>query len=33
MKSFPDIAQELFDKTQHFAQIRYESYKRLAGKE
>ena len=33
MKTFPDIAQELFDKTEQFAKIRYESYKRLAGKE
>ena len=30
MKSFHDIAQELFDKTEQFAKIRYESYKRLA---
>ena len=30
MKSFPDTAQELFDKTEQFAKIRYESYKRLA---
>ena len=30
MKSFPDTAQELFDKTEQYAKIRYESYKRLA---
>ena len=30
LKSFPEIAQELFNKTEEFAKIRYESYKRLA---
>ncbi|MBR6660717.1 MAG: pyruvate:ferredoxin (flavodoxin) oxidoreductase [Bacteroidales bacterium] len=32
MKTFPEVSAELFGKTQEYAQTRYESYKRLAGK-
>ena len=32
-KLFPDHAQELLDKTEEFAKVRYNTYKRLAGKE
>ncbi|MCF0172809.1 MAG: pyruvate:ferredoxin (flavodoxin) oxidoreductase [Bacteroidales bacterium] len=33
MKSFPEEAADLFEKTENFAKIRLASYKRLAGKE
>ena len=32
LKLYPDTAQELLDKTEEFAKIRLETYKRLAGK-
>ena len=31
-KLFPDNATELLEKTEEFAKVRYENYKRLAGK-
>ena len=31
VRTFPEIAQELFDKTEQYAKERLESYKKLAG--
>jgi len=31
-KMYPDHAAELLEKTEEFAKIRYENYKKLAGK-
>jgi pyruvate-ferredoxin/flavodoxin oxidoreductase len=32
LKTFPEEAADLFAKTEEFAKLRYESYRRLAGK-
>ena len=31
MRTFPEVAQELFDKTEQYAKDRLASYKKLAG--